>query len=312
MSLEDAVHVTHGDAAAAGLRAVGAKNVIVWRDLLTIGRCDADPAVHRRERAAHWGVPIDDWVDLDVALAGARELVIWSRRNWSDRVYFWALCDKLAKVSNVRVCEPETDADGWSGALKPERLRAAWQAVRPLDPATAAEARALWAAYVSPSPVAFDGKRRAGSMAFPELSRIAVGHGDWFPGRAADGRLRLSDVDDRLFHWIDEEWRSGVDLLKTPGARAPVSLLMSWLGDNNVFRRLTEWARLGAVETRGDHDQVREFSVRMTEAGRRLHDEGAASVAELAPVWIGGCYINDAKRPWVRVTDGEDWKIVTG
>jgi hypothetical protein len=262
-----------------------------------------------------------EWDDHERALAqaGADGLVVWTSAAWSDRCYTWCLLDTLERIgvprAKVIVSQPEAEVDWLSmGATAPERLRAGFDAAAPLDDAFADESIALWRKFASPSPLAFDEARRRGSRSFPELGRIAEGHAAWFPWREADGRLRLSDVDDTLFHWIDEDWRSAVDLLKTPEARRTVQRVMGWVGDSSVFARLAAWSDAGAVELRGswEHGRANDYAVRLTPAGKQLHDQGAATVAQLAPVAIGGCRINDAKTPWLRVADADGWKLIAG
>jgi hypothetical protein len=103
--------------------------------------------------------------------------------------------------------------------------------------------------------------------------------------------------------------------LKTPEARAPVKEILKWIGTPNEFARLTAFSEVGAVEVRGAYrgpGRANDFSARLTDAGKRLRDQGAATVAELAPMWLGGAYINDAMKPWVRVAEGSGWRIVAG
>jgi hypothetical protein len=320
MRLEEAVHVTHGDSSAASLRQLGARNVIVWRDLLTVGRCALDPEVHRAARAAQWNAPAAGWEDLERALAQAGPLCVWASPSWSDSLYLWCLVDTLERLgvarAGVTLARPRADDPTLSlGALSPEQLRAGYDAAAPLDAAVADEAIALWHRFASPSPLAFDQARRAGSQAFPSLSTVGEGHGAWFPQRAPDGKLRLSDADQRLLGWIEDDWTSAVDLLKTPEARRPVRPLMNWIGDFSLFARIAAFGQVGAVEVRGEYrgpGRANDFAARLTSSGKRLRDEGAVIVAEMAPMWIGGCYINTVMKPWVRVPDGDGYRIVAG
>jgi len=320
MAIEDAVHVTHGDAAAAGLRQIGARNVLVWRDLVTVGRCDLDPVEHRKARAAQWGVPVAPWEDLERALAeaGKKGLVVWSSVTWSDRTYLWCLIDTLERLgverAKVTLAQPVAE-EPWLGlwTIAPGRLRAGLETAAALDDGIADEAIALWRKLAAPSPLGFDEARRAGSSVFPELPVIAEGHAGWSPWRDAEGRLRLSDVDARLLGWIDEEWKSAVDLLRTPESRLPLKEIMAWIGDTNVFARLAAWSAAGAVEVRGDYTRkMPSFEARLTRRGRELLDAGAATVGEMAPLWVGGCLINDARKPWVRSREAGGSRIAEG
>jgi hypothetical protein len=295
-TLADALHIAHGDAAADGLAAAGARHRVVRRDLLTVGPCDVDPERHRAARVAFWGPPPADFpteppgVDHDDALRAqlaahaGKPVVVWATRAFSDLTYLWALVDALARVGAARpwlVRPAHADPTLAMGAITPDALLQASADVAPLDEAVARSCVDFWHAYAAADPTAFDQLRLRGAAVVPELGRILHGHSAWFPRR--DGaRLRLSDADAAIFAWAAD------------GDFAHVRVLMNWIGDSSLYARVRAWREMGAL---GGDDRVPALS----EAGRRLRDEGAASVAEFPPWWIGGCRVNDPAAPWVLV-----------
>lgn len=302
----NAVHIAHGDSAAATLRQLGARTVWVRRDLLTVGPCDADPIRHRALRRQFWGgdpdtpsglpgVDADDELQRALAGAGGAPVVIWASRAWSDLPFLWSVVDALARLGAERpwLARPTgDDATVSVGGIEPARVRSALDVVEPLGEEVARSCVNFWQAYTAPSPLPFDELRRRGARVVPELGRILEGHAAWFPWRR-DGGIALSDADAAIFHWADD------------GALDHCRHLLHWIGDRSLFARVAAWRALGRLD--GD-----DRAPRLTEAGRRLRDEGAPSVADLPPWWIGGCRVNDPATPWLRVATGGDWKIASG
>jgi hypothetical protein len=308
LTFAEAIHITHGDSAAAGLRALGALRVLVRRDLLTVGRCDVDPALHRQARMEQWhidaeaadgGLLGDELVDA-LRMMGAGPVVLWTSPAWSDRCHTWCLLDVLARrgVGRDRLFRAQAVADDPArslGAVPGTRLQAALVESVPLPADFADEGVALWKAFAAPTPLPFDEARRRGSPAYPELLRIGAGHIGWFPWAEPD-RLRLADADAALLGALADDWRPGADLLDVP----IVQPVLAWIGDYSLFARLAAWRDHGAVEVRGEGV---EQELRLTPIGRRLVDDGAESVDQMAPLWIGGSLVNDPGSPWVRIGD---------
>jgi hypothetical protein len=281
MKLEDAIHLTHGDAAAMTLLGLGAKKVKVRRDLLTVGPCDVDPVRHRTLRHEFWnygepqtpsGLPgVDPDEDLKREVAGG-PVVIWASRAWSDLTYLWSLVDALVRIGVDRpylVRPSAEDPTMPMGGIAPERVRAAFDDVAPLTDDVGRSCLAFWNAYATAEPLGFDELRRRGAAVVPEMGRILEGHGAWFPWREGDA-VRVADAD--------------ADIL-----RGQAAYVMRWIGDGCLAQRRAAWHGLGIDSA----DQVQRVS----------------SVASFPPLWVGGCRVNDPASPWVRVLDGGGWRI---
>jgi hypothetical protein len=302
------IHIVHGDSAGGTLRlALPNASVLVRRDLLTIGPCHLEPVEHRRLRLRHWGVEAEPHEPFEAFQSeiGARPIVLWSTHAWSDCCYTWLVLDDLTRLGvtreRIRVARPAGKFSCSLGTFPPDALASA--SIEDCTQDFIDEGVALWRAYASPSPLAFDELHHRGSPSFPHLKEAARGHSDWFPWQRA--RLRLSDVDAALFDWIGDEWR---DLSALVERFDLVDDLMRWIGDSSLFDRVRAWRDAGAVEMQGELPK-KGSRVRLTPAGRALRENGADSVAEFPPVWIGGCHINDPSAPWVRNADG---RIVAG
>ena len=292
-SFETAIHVAHGDSAAVSLRDLGAGRVVVRRDLLTVGPCDGDPARHRALRQTYWGrlpdatpglAGVDADEDLARELAGSERVVIWATKAWSDLTFLWALVDAMARLGLARpfIVRPVADDDTMStGGVAPARLRAAFDGVTPLDEATGKSCVAFWRAYTDASPLAFDQLRLRGAALVPELERMLAGHAAWFPWRDGD-RVRLADGDAAIFRWAETQRLD------------EVTRILHWIGDSSLFARTREWQTRGALA--GSDRQPT-----LTDRGRALVADGAASVAELPPLHVGGCRVNDPASPWLRL-----------
>lgn len=296
-TLEEAVHLAHGDEAAARLADAGAHRVLVRRDLLSVGPCDVDPARHRAARQAWWGpLPADfptqpPGVDSDEALGAAlaahagAPVVVWATRAFSDLTFLWALVDALARLGTPRpwiVRPAHADATLPMGAVDAVALRRAFADVAPLDEAVARSCVDFWYAYAADDPTRFDELRRRGAAVVPELGRILHGHSAWFPRRDDDGRVRLADADAAIFDWAAD------------GDLGHARFVMNWIGDRSLWDRVRGWRERGLFG--GD-----DGAPTLTDAGRALRDGGADSVTAMPPWWIGGCRVNDPASPWVRV-----------
>jgi hypothetical protein len=290
-TFEEAVHFTHGDAAAATLQSLGARNILVRRDLLTVGPCDVDPARHAALRAQYWGgwpqTPTglpgadgDEALRAGLAANGAAPIVVWASRAWSDLTYLWSLIDALARVGAERpwIVRPVADEPTVSmGGVPAERVRRAFDGVELLQEEIARSCVNFWHAYADPSPLGFDALRRRGATVVPELGRILQGHAAWFPWRR-EGRLWLADADAAIFRWADG------------GELRHAMHVMHWIGDSCLFARADAWRALGMLDRQTGAPVL-------TDAGRRLRDEGTLTRSELAPTWIGGCRVGGGRPP---------------
>src|SRR5689334_17811679 len=232
MKLEDAIHLTHGDAAAQLLLNLGATRVRVRRDLLTVGPCDVDPEQHRTLRREFWtgepvmasGMPgVDADEDLRREVAGG-PVVIWASRAWSDLTYLWSVVDALVRIGVERpyLVRPTGDDPTMPmGGLPPARVRAAFDDVALLTDDVGRSCLAFWNAYASPEPIAFDELRRRGAQVVPEMGRILEGHSSWFPWREGDS-LRVADADAAIL-------------------RGQAAHVMRWIGDGCLADRKAAW-----------------------------------------------------------------------
>ena len=100
--------------------------------------------------------------------------------------------------------------------------------------------------------------------------------------------------------------------MRRPPGREITHRVFAWVGDSNVVARLEAWRNLGVFEWRDHEGQgFNAFSLRLTALGRRLRDEGTSDVRELAPLYVGGCLINDPSAPFVRDGDAANWRLAT-
>ncbi len=300
VKIDDAVHLTHGDAAAEAIRRLGAKAILVRRDLLTVGPCDADPERHRALRIGHWKIAEDaegflGARELAAAVAGlpaAQPIVLWASSAWSDQLSLWWALDALAHADLARLwlAEPLTDAPlSSAGGASAEQLQSALATARPISPALAQQGAGLWRKFAAPSPLAFDEARRAGAAELPRLAKSADPHGDYFPARDG-GRLRLAALDERLLSQMSDEWQSAAQLVKQ--AWRDLERVILPHGDRFVLARLDAWADHGGVERRKERDGDRWSSIdfRLAEPARRLLTDGPDEVSQLhhsgwAAVW---------------------------
>lgn len=224
--LAEAVHLAHGDHAAQALIALGARNVLVRRDLLTVGPCHADPAEHRRLRREFWGgeasgaLPgVDRDEDLKRHLTGA-PVVVWASGAWSDLTYLWALVDALVRIGVERPWLVRPSADDptvTTGGIPHDRLRAAFEKRDLLRDDIGRSCLQFWNAYTDPSPLGFDELRRRTVALAPAQEKIFAGHLWWFPYR--DGRP--ADADAAIL-------------------RGEINPVMSWIGDGCYEKRRAE------------------------------------------------------------------------
>ncbi|HEX7938234.1 MAG TPA: hypothetical protein VF483_04530, partial [Gemmatimonadaceae bacterium] len=198
------------------------------------------------------------------------------------------------------------------GGATPEAALAALADAHDIDEEELREGAELWRLYASPDPRAFDEARRTGSQAFPELGESAELYGTWFP-RLEDGRLRLSEHDERLLGSLTDEWLTPLDLSKRiTKTRGWERLLWPFGGFVSVWR-LRQWPTcMVAREVRDpDHDNPLERDAfRLTDRARALLAGGLESVGDAPSLHVGGCRLNDPAAPWVRRADDSGWRII--
>ncbi len=317
----------HGDAAAGTARMAGLDEVVAYRDLLTVGKCDVDPATHRDYRVALWKSSGEETLEGLIGLDELRQrlahhegdVAVWTTPTWSERCFTWHTIDQLTRLGvdrgRIWLSEPRSSRGRFStGAFPHEELREAWERRFPLEEAYASDACALWVRYTDPQPLAFDEARRAGVASFPDLTECGAGHAAWFPWRR-EGHLFLSYGDQLLFDCLDIEWPAKPgwsSMLRAPRGKELANVLWSWFGDVTTLDRLEAWRERGAIERRDNEvpDRPWIYSLRLTPLGQRLRDEGVERIDQLPPTYVGGCLVNDPNRPWVRERVGDGWRLV--
>jgi hypothetical protein len=256
------------------------KNVRILSEQLTIGPCDVDPVRHVDLRRA-WNAKIGDRYletfgldDLRAAVAGDRPVVVWATRAYADLVWLWWILDGLERMGPrahppILVQPKLEDPLSTVSGVTLKAGRAALAVACAISDDELREGAELWRLYASPDPRALDEARRRGSLSFPEFGQRAELHGTWFP-RLDDGRLRLSEHDERLLGSLTDEWLTPQDLC------SPVFTVRGWqrmlwpFGSFVAVWRLQEWAAHGVVarEVRnpeGNDNPLEQDAFRLTE-----------------------------------------------
>lgn len=327
-SISETLHLVSCDSAAGGVMHAGARRLFV-RNLsehLAIGPCDVDPKKHAELRrawnAGHGYESMQTFAldELRTSVAGDRPVVVWATRAYAEIVWLWWVLDSLARVGPLahQLARPDTDTPLTTvGGVTPETaLKAAFSGAHVISEDEFREGAELWKLFTSPDPRVFDEARRNGSTVFPELRDSADLYGDWFP-RLEDGRLRLSMNDERILASLTDELLITWDLNKRISNESAWEQRLWAHGGLVAFWRLRQWAEHGVVaremrvHERGEEalDCERTF-FRFTDKSRALLENGLESVGDAPPLYVGGCHLNDPAAPWVRVSDGSDWRII--
>jgi hypothetical protein len=304
LTFQDAIHITHGDCAGGLVRSNGATRVLVQKDLLTVGACDADPTRHRAARLAQWNITDDDGNQGNIgrsdllaavaALPASAPIVVWTSTAWSDRVALWWSLDTLAPLRDrlfIAQVPPGRHPLKSMGATPGDQLADTLANAAPPTDDWLSQSIELWRAYASPSPLGFDQKRRAGSRVFPELATVGDIHGGWFPRQAGSG-LRLSELDELLLRGITHDFQV---------PRFADRILFPF-GDWMARDRLEAWHRSGALERQ-------EKSYRRTSAADALLADGLPAIDHAPRLYVGGCPVHDAGAPWARIDDSGGWHL---
>lgn len=315
----EAIHLVPSSPAAGHLLAAGTPRARIRGsdDCLTSGPCDVDPVRHEELRRS-WDT--DGWHhrlglnELRAAIAGDAPVVLWGTRAYSDLVWLWWELDALRRIgaegdrfflARPRLQDPQETAGGMGAGA----ARIALEAAKAITDDDWREGSDLWLKFASPSPLAFDEARRNGSKVFPELTSSAELHGAWFP-RVADGRLRLSEIDEDLLGALD-------------GSACTIGKIFQRLPEERFERvarrfhayiaiyRLRDWASRGALEReeRVDDNPWEQDQFRANGKTRTLLEHGLDNVADAPPLHVGGCLVNNPTSPWVRIEDDAGWRL---
>lgn len=303
------MHLVHGDSAGITVAKAGAPqdSIRVTKDLLTVGPCDVDPVRHRALRSAYWDVR--PWA-AEAELPSTTPILVWAAPAWSDQLFLWWMFDALERAgidaTRLRWAQPRSarDLHVSVGGMTEAEMSEAFERAASVSPEQLAEGASLWRKYAADSPLPFDEARRAGSAHFPDLARSAEPHGGWFP-RGGDGGLRLSEYDELILSTVGDEWRTPAELLRRERGPEITARLFFCFGDLFFLRRLRDWADHGVLRSEprpgaGAFDSVAYRIARRPAGGK-------------APsLYVGGCLINDPTTPWVRVAEGDGWRIAAG
>jgi hypothetical protein len=285
---------------------------------LTIGPCDVDPERHVELRRAWDAEALSETFGLDdlrAAVAGELPVVIWATRAYDELVWLWWILDGLARLHRPPFVARPVLADPLEtvAGATPEEGRAALRVARALRDDEIREGCELWRLYASPEPLAFDEARRRGSQAFPELSESAELLDTWFP-RLDDGRLRLSEHDERLLRSLTDEWLMPLDLSKLITKTRGWERLLWPFGGFVLIWRLRQWAAHGAVSREirdpNNDNPLERDAFRLTDRARALLVNGIEGVGDAPPICVGGCRLNDPAAPWVLVAEDSGWRII--
>jgi len=325
----EAIHLVSSDSAGGLVKqvvkpdGVPRKNVKILSEQLTIGPCDVDPVRHVELRRA-WNAAIGDQYletfgldDLRAAVAGDRPVVVWATRAYADLVWLWWILDGLRRIGPltqppILVRPKPDDPRDTVGGTPPEKGVAAVADARAISDDELREGAELWKLFASPDPRAFNEARRRGSQVFPELRGSAEFHGAWFP-RLQDGQLHLSEYDQFLLESLTGEWLMPCDLLSPTIIPGWESLLRTFGSYYVPIWRLRAWAARGVVarEARGyaNGNRLEQDVFRLADKVRVLLENGLETVGDAPSACVGGCRLYDPATPWVRVSNGPDWRL---
>jgi hypothetical protein len=318
-SFAEAIHLVSSSSAAGCVLQAGAQRSRIRGsdDRLTSGPCDVDPVRHEELRRSwdiegvHHRLGLEE---LRAAIAGDSPVVIWGTRAYSDLVWLWWELDALRRIGaegeRFFLARPSPqDAQETAGGSTPTEARIALEAAKPITADEWREGSELWIKFASPLPLAFDEARRRGSSVFPELKNSAELHGGWFP-RLADGRLRLSEIDEDLLGALDDSWCSTQDIFRRL-TQERFERVARRFDAYIAIRRLRDWASRGAMEREElvDENPWARDRFRANDRTRALLEHGLANVGDAPQLYVGGCVVNDSTSAWVRIDDDSGWRL---
>jgi hypothetical protein len=328
--LLSATHVVFTSSMADRLVKIGAENVVRASDRLVIGPCRRDAKEHSRARQAWWrsSKKWDRLYSPDVRWK--TPVVLWVSASIVERVNLWRTCSWLRHrgiaTRDVFIIEleptplrrspeePPPPFDGISSvAHHPddvllERLRAA----RPWPRARYDRAVRLWDQYVDSDPSRFVRSCTRGVQGFPELAPLWTFLSAFFPRRTGGGALRLGRFDELLLTVLSDKWMTPVDVY-VHKSQAGEELQQWFLATGDLFTdyRLAQWAQHGsaAVERapgpKPPGHPMLSSVYRLTDAGRKLREEGLRQLSDAPPMPIAGIEAYAPSSPWVLAEGGQ-------
>jgi len=268
------LHLTNGDAAAAGLARSGLPgDILTWRDVLHDGPVgsDVDAAAFRASRAEFlasrgWRGESAARVDLeerDVRLDGVTaddNVVLWFEPDLHDQLQLIQVLARLERrhPSN-RPRLSIVPADCFLGPLTPEKFAPLFTARRSIQPSDLAHGARAWDAFTSPTPLSLmavandlDEAVRARTYTLDDNVRL--------PYLAAALRRQLEEYPDqehglsRSERQLCEALAPGATLLTKCFAAAQAAESWIWLGDWSFawyVQRLSDCSHPLVVHTNG-------------------------------------------------------------
>ncbi|MEM9646112.1 MAG: DUF1835 domain-containing protein [Planctomycetota bacterium] len=323
---------------------------IALQDMLCMGPCHADPTTHFEKRVRYWSeVSAAIWekgasrqgkqprrsgkttyqqsddgarlIDLISTSQSHRPVVLWSAREWTDRLGVWWASNLLkvhvVDVSRIWLAESQTPERGEGedetvSCHGADLMQQAFQRAERMGNARLRDGAAIWRMFARPSPLAFDRRRRLGSSSFPDLGVISEGYRFYMP-RAMDGRLILSEFDQFLLEHLGSKRRvRPYDVVIEFLNNRP---LVAWCPALLINYRIRSWERhsqecpvllgkkIDGVNTLND------MEYELTNRGKEIRDRGIKASTEAPPMNLGGVELYQGRSPWVREGNRDDWQI---
>jgi hypothetical protein len=325
------LHLTNGDAAAAGLARSGLPGeVLPWRDLLHDGPVpsDDDLPVFRRLRGEFlasrgWASQSEAMASLAVrddrlaALGPTDALVLWFEPDLFDQLQLVQVLARMARrAPSARPEMTIVPADCYLGALRPEKFLPLHAARRAILPEDLTHAEAVWRAFTAPAPEALltvtdqlDRGIRARAYAYDDAVRL--------PHLAAALRRQLEEYPDteaglsRTERQLCEALATGPMTLLRLFQAQQAAESWTWLGDWSFawyVQRLSDCAHPVVVHENGsrviaplrdtDGRAFWERAVQLTPLGQQLVQARADLVRTNGiDRWIGGVQLQ-GQEPW--------------
>ena len=323
------LHLTNGDAAAAGIARSGLPGeVLPWRDLLHDGPVPSDDDLTAFRRARGEFLASRGWASQSEAMASlaarddrlaavgpSDELVLWFEPDLYDQLQLIQILSRLVhRVPAARPVMTIAPADCYLGALRPEKFLPLHTARRALLPEDLAHADAAWRAFTAPSPEALltvtdQLDRGIGARAYAYHDAVRLPH------LAAALRRQLEEYPDteaglsRTERQLCEALATGpMTLLKLYQAQQAAES-WTWLGDWSFawyVQRLSDCAHPVVVHENGsrviaplrdtDGRAFWDRAVQLTPLGHQLVQARADLVRTNGiDRWIGGVQLQGAK-----------------
>ncbi len=323
------LHVTHGDSAAASLRASGVGgDVLSLRDPLIDGPAPALAGPAWREERSRFlaeacGVPYDEalrsYETEDATLSGAgayQEVVLWFDHELMDQLHLARALTRLADVPDGTspeervslICvghHPTLGRFIGLGQLDAAQLADLFPSRHALSAEAWAAGRQAWEAYTSPKPAALERLVEEDAPDPPFLAPALRRHLEEYPAK----RNGLPGTERRALEALRGGPLTGWELFLAVQERE------RWLfmGDSSFARRLRELAagaqplvRIGRGSRKGS--ALPAGAIHLTDAGRAVLD-GAEDAVALNGFdrWLGGVHLVAAPGqalPWRWDADG--------